>query len=205
MSEPWPTAARPTAQAVHRRTVVAQAAASGDSAPARDHFDDLDDRVRETALRALHALGTLDQRRLDKAATDDSPRVRRGLADIGATDNRVRVEDLISDPDASVCEIACWAAGERGNDDAGLIELLASVAIQHGDPLCRESAVAALGAIGSALGLPAILAATGDKATVRRRAVLALAPFDSPEVTAALEQALEDRDWQVRQAAEDLS
>jgi hypothetical protein len=33
---------------------------------------------------------------------------------------------------------------------------------------------------------------------------LALAPFDGPEVTAALEKALLDRDWQVRQAAEDL-
>jgi HEAT repeat protein len=69
----------------------------------------------------------------------------------------------------------------------------------------REAAVAALGAIGDAAGLPAILAATGDKATVRRRAVLALAPFGGDEVDAALARAREDRDWQVRQAAEDLS
>ena len=40
---------------------------------------------------------------------------------------------------------------------------------------------------------------------MRRRAVLALAPFDGPEVEAALERAGQDRDWQVRQAAEDLS
>jgi len=39
---------------------------------------------------------------------------------------------------------------------------------------------------------------------VRRRAVLALAPFDGPEVDAALALAHDDRDWQVRQAAEDL-
>jgi hypothetical protein len=39
---------------------------------------------------------------------------------------------------------------------------------------------------------------------VRRRAVLALAPFDGPQVDAAIAAALEDRDWQVRQAAEDL-
>jgi hypothetical protein len=39
---------------------------------------------------------------------------------------------------------------------------------------------------------------------VRRRAVLALAPFDGPAVDAAVAAALEDRDWQVRQAAEDL-
>ncbi len=40
---------------------------------------------------------------------------------------------------------------------------------------------------------------------MRRRAVLALAPFDGPEVDAALERAGRDRDWQVRQAAEDLT
>jgi hypothetical protein len=34
--------------------------------------------------------------------------------------------------------------------------------------------------------------------------VLALAPFEGPEVDAALERARTDRDWQVRQAAEDL-
>jgi hypothetical protein len=34
--------------------------------------------------------------------------------------------------------------------------------------------------------------------------VLALAPFDWPDVVSALERALEDRDRQVRQAAEDL-
>ena len=66
----------------------------------------------------------------------------------------------------------------------------------------REAAVAALGAIGDARGLPAILAATGDRPAVRRRAVLALAPFEGPEVTAALERARDDRDWQVRDAAE---
>jgi len=68
----------------------------------------------------------------------------------------------------------------------------------------REAAVAALGAIGAPAGLGAILAATSDKATVRRRAVIALAPFDGAEVQAALERARSDRDWQVRQAAEDL-
>jgi HEAT repeat protein len=44
-----------------------------------------------------------------------------------------------------------------------------------------------------------------DKPAVRRRAVLALASFDGPGVEEALERALVDRDWQVRQAAEDLT
>ena len=52
--------------------------------------------------------------------------------------------------------------------------------------------------------MPVILEGCNDKPAVRRRAILALAPFDGPEVTAALEKALLDRDWQVRQAAEDL-
>jgi HEAT repeat protein len=65
--------------------------------------------------------------------------------------------------------------------------------------------VAALGAIGDVAALPAILSATGDRPAVRRRAVLALAPFAGPDVDAALARARHDRDWQVRQAAEDLS
>ncbi len=82
---------------------------------------------------------------------------------------------------------------------------LGDVGRNHPDPLCREAAVAALGAIGDPGGLPAILTATSDKPAVRRRAVLALAPFSGPEVEAALDRARSDRDWQVRQAAEDLT
>ena len=74
-----------------------------------------------------------------------------------------------------------------------------------GDEDHLSAAVAALGAIGDPRGLPAILAACTDKATVRRRAVISLAPFGGPEVEAALREALDDRDWQVRQAAEELS
>jgi HEAT repeat protein len=85
------------------------------------------------------------------------------------------------------------------------VEALAALVARHPDALVREAAVAALGAIGDPAGLPSILAALDDKATVRRRAVLALAPFDGPEVDAALATARDDRDWQVRQAAEDLS
>ena len=65
--------------------------------------------------------------------------------------------------------------------------------------------MAALGAIGDPAG-PAghPCRERGDKATVRRRAVIALAPFDGPEVDEALSGAsVGDRDWQVRQAAED--
>jgi len=53
-------------------------------------------------------------------------------------------------------------------------------------------------------GLATILHGCSDKPAVRRRAVLALAPFDGDDVDAALQAALSDRDWQVRQAAEDV-
>ena len=69
----------------------------------------------------------------------------------------------------------------------------------------REAAVAALGSVGDKAGLPAVLAATTDKPAIRRRAVVALAAFEGPEVEAALRRAMDDRDWQVRQIAEDLS
>jgi HEAT repeat protein len=78
------------------------------------------------------------------------------------------------------------------------------VASDHDDTLCREAAIAALGSTGDQAGLSAIFAAMDDKPTVRRRAVIALAAFDGPAVEAALRTALSDRDWQVRQAAEDL-
>jgi HEAT repeat protein len=79
---------------------------------------------------------------------------------------------------------------------------LAGIATSHPDALAREAAVAALGAIGDPAALPAILSATTDKPAVRRRAVLALAPFSGPDVDAALQRATKDRDWQVRDAAE---
>jgi HEAT repeat protein len=75
----------------------------------------------------------------------------------------------------------------------------------HRDALVREAAVAALGSLGDPGGRDAVLAACQDKPAIRRRAVLALAAFDGPEVDAALQAALEDKDWQTRQAAEDLS
>jgi HEAT repeat protein len=110
------------------------------------------------------------------------------------------IESLLADDDPSVVEMAAWAAGEL--EIATSVPRLASIATSHSDALAREAAVAALGAIGDPAALPAILIATTDKPAVRRRAVLALAPFSGPEVDAALERATKDRDWQVRDAAE---
>ena len=49
-----------------------------------------------------------------------------------------------------------------------------------------------------------MLAARNDKPAIRRRAAIALAAFEDPKVDEALKKSLDDRDWQVRQIAEDL-
>jgi HEAT repeat protein len=110
---------------------------------------------------------------------------------------------LLDDSDARVIEQAAWACGERPHDSA-VTSQLAGLAQTHDDPLVREAAVAALGAIGHEDGLPAILTAASDKPAVRRRAVLSLAAFEGPEVDAAWERARNDRDRQVRDAVDEL-
>ena len=102
---------------------------------------------------------------------------------------------LVEDPDPLVAEAACWAVGEREDlTDAAATAVesrLADAARHHEDPLVREAAVAALGSRSARLDV--ILDACGDRPAIRRRAVLALAPFDGPEVDAALQRALTDR------------
>lgn len=161
--------------------------------------------VRATALGALDRLGLLDGDDLSAALRDPDPTVRRRACELGATYPRCDIAGLLADPDPSVVEMAAWSLGERG-DREGVPALcrLADSGSGHRDPLCREAAVASLGAIGNEAGLPAILAALGDKPAIRRRAAVALAAFDGPEVEAALRRCLDDRDWQVRQVAEDL-
>jgi HEAT repeat protein len=143
------------------------------------------------------------------SAADPDPTVRRRAADLapafgGAT--APPLLGLLADSEAAVAETAAWALGELGPDavDAGAVPRLSDAAGSHGDPLVREAAVAALGSLGDPTGLDAVLAACRDKPAIRRRAVLALAAFDGPEVDAALQAALSDKDWQTRQAAEDL-
>ena len=159
--------------------------------------------MRATALGALARLGAATDADVRAALADPEPAVRRRALAVAVAHPEVALTPLLEDEDATVVEQAAWACGEREQAGGATVAALAQVATGHADALCREAAVAALGAIGDPRGLPAILRATRDKATVRRRAVIALAPFDGPEVDEALRGALEDRDWQVRQAAED--
>ena len=136
------------------------------------------------------------------------PRSRRGI--------RASTSDRCSaDPEPSVVEVAAWACGEhearrrrraRGADLARHRGRGRRATCWSGSPRSPPSARSATTA-GSTRSWPA----TDDRPAVRRRAVLALAPFLDPghpraaEVTAALDRARTDRDWQVRQAAEDLT
>ena len=172
--------------------------------------DDPDARVRAAALGALaRAGGRVRATTAWRAALGDSaPTVRRRAADLapGLAAPAQPLLPLLADDDVTVIEAVAWALGELGPTavHAGAVPALSSVVREHDDPLAREAAVAALGALADPAGLHAVLAACHDKPAVRRRAVLALAPVDGPAVDAALHEALEDRDWQVRQAAEDL-
>lgn len=179
-------------------------------------LDDPDARVRAAAVASAVRAGT-DATAVTVVETglrDESAAVRRRAAELvpelsPRADSRAlarHLVDALDDGDATVIEAVAWALGEL-NDDAvaaGATTALATAATSHDDPLAREAAVGALGALGDPAGLDAILSACRDKPAVRRRAVLALAPYEGAAVEAALTAALDDRDWQVRQAAEDL-
>jgi HEAT repeat protein len=208
--------------------IIAEAGHRGDQQLVRDALGADDPAARSAALGAALRLEILDYKMLTTALDDPSARVRRRAVELAARvapgpgapgSGRVpgsggpggltardragladRIAGLLGDPDCG--EVAAYALGELGLVTGAVVAGLELQASQHPDPLHRESAVAALGALGA--GRESVLAAVGDVATVRRRAVIALAGFDGPEVERALEAALGDRDWQVRQAAEDL-
>lgn len=190
--------------ATERRRRVVIAGHRGEPAVVLEHLDDSDAGVREAALGALARLAALSDERLVVAFADPAPTVRRRAASLAARRPGVSLLRALHDEDSTVVEVAAWACGEHEQVDDPTLDRLIELTTTAHDPLVRESAAAALGAIGDARALPAILAATADKPNVRRRAVLALAPFAGDEVEAAIDRALTDRDWQVRQAAEDL-
>ena len=184
---------------------VIAAGFSGDTATARIGLSHPDPAVRASALRALSRAGALTDTDLDSALADTAARVRRTAAELAAAHPGVDVRPLLDDDDLFVAEMAAWALGERAEPGPQDIDALVAAATGHAQVLVREAATASLGSTGDPRGLDAIIAACSDKPTVRRRAVLALAPFmDDHRVGEVLRRALTDRDWQVRQNAEDL-
>ncbi len=196
--------------ALARRIAVAAAGQRGDTLAARTALSDPDATVRAAALGALalgaalttaDVAGSLDDRSsvVRRRAAAESPSVR------GPGSRSVLLRALVgalADPEPLVVESSCWALGERRARLA--VGSLATVAGTHDDARCREAAVAALGAVGDPEGLRSVIAALGDRPSVRRRAAVALAAFDGPQAEAALRRCLDDRDWQVREVAEIL-
>jgi len=187
-----------------RRRVVGLAGHSGDITTARAHLHDPDASVRVAALRALQRLDRLTTAEIEASLRDSAASVRVAAIEIAAPRTVPEIAHLLGDPESAVVETAAWALGERSPTQFTTLQALMQVATEHEDALARESAVAALGAIGDHRGLPAILRATHDKPAVRRRAVIALAAFEGPEVDEAWQRARTDHDRQVREAVEEL-
>ena len=190
--------------AMARRRAVLRAGYHGDPTVVRHSLTDPDPDVRAAALRSLERLDDLDDTTLDLALSDPHASVRIAALELAAPRTSPQIDHLLDDPEPAVVEQAAWACGERTTNSGSPILRLCRLAQDHNDPLVREAAVAALGALGDQAGLSAVLAATTDKPAVRRRAVLALAAFEGPEVDAAWDRARTDRDRQVRDAVEEL-
>lgn len=171
-----------------------------------------DPAVRAAAIGGLHRSGHCTVEDLAEGAADADAAVRRrtgsviaaSAGSLDSTELAVLARRLVEDDDASVVETGCFAAGELDRAPAELVDALVRVASHHDDPLCRESAVAALGSIGDPSGWPGVESGCRDVATIRRRAVLALVAFDNPRAGSLLQELAADHDWQVRQAAEEL-
>ncbi len=185
------------------RYSVIRAGYEGDESVARGGLDSPDESVRASSLRALHRMQRLTPDDVSAGISDASSEVRRTAVETSVAFD-VQINHLLNDPDVFVAEMTAWTLGERPAPTDDDIAALVTAAGSHPEAVVREASAAALGSIGDERGLSAILKACNDKPAVRRRAVLALAPFSGDEVDAALKAALTDKDWQVRQNAEIL-
>lgn len=165
-------------------------------------------RHRVLALRGLVRLNLMTFEQWRRVLGDPDPDVRRDAleqlahAPIDGSAVLDVVVELLDDADALVVDAAVFVLGEH-TYVAG-VEKLCVIAKGHDDARCRESAIASLGAIGDDRARAVILAALSDKAPIRRRAIVALANYEGPDIDAALETASEDKDWQVRSAVTQL-
>jgi len=173
-----------------------------------EHFDSSSVRHRVLALRGLVRRSFVDADLWRRALGDGNVEIRREAlqqfahAPIDDDSLLALVVGMLEESDDLVVEAAAFALGEHLCVNA-VVELCA-VATNHQDARCRESAVAALGAIGDDRARKTIMHALTDKPAVRRRAIVALSNFEGPDVEAALDLARDDRDWQVRSAVTQL-
>ena len=152
--------------------------------------------ARAMALDRARALGDPDAavRREAAEATGRHPAAAASL--------RERLQSTLdADDDAHCREAAAFALGESGSGAAA--DALVDALETEQTPLVREAIAGALGALGRPDTVGVVVSLTrGEKPAVRRRAVVALAAFDTPAADAAIEAAAHDRDRYVREAAE---
>jgi HEAT repeat protein len=189
-------------EAARRRGEVALAGRCGDEASVRAALTDPEPKVRVAALAALVRMARASRDDVATLLADGDPGARRSACELATGVPGSPVAPLLDDEDPGVVEAAAFALGELEAHEA--VPRLAAIAREHSEALCREAAVAALGAIGDEEGRAAVLGALEDAPAIRRRAVVALAAFEGEDVDAALRARLEDRDWQVRQSAQDV-
>ena len=164
----------------------------GDPAMARRGLGDPDAGVQAAALGALARLGELTAddvaRALRAGPLRRAPaRRRRRTGRCAGRGSRsalpTAVTGALDDPDPLVVVGAAWFLAERRHRPA-LAPLVAVRDRGTRTPAAARRPWPRSGAIGDPAGLPAVLAALGDKPTVRRRATVALAGFDDPRVGA---------------------
>ncbi len=194
-------------------TDAALRAGPDDALVERDHIEGIvDPHPRLLAWSARRRHGLLDADDVQTMIRDDAAMVRRRGIEFAIERPSVDLIEILEGVDVELAELAAFAIGERAHATEAEVEALVRTATGHEDALCRESSIAALGAVAAdrdgAVGddiREAILAGCRDKAAVRRRAVIALAAIDHESVDAALDRALQDRDAQVRRAARELT
>ena len=184
-----------------RRRDAALAGYIGDEATARQALHDESPEVRIAALSSLVAMKKVSAEDSALVLADPEDSVRRQACEFGADLTGADFAPLLSDA-PNVVEAAAFALGETGDRTA--VPALLRIAREHADALCRESAVAALGALGDERAKSVLIDALNDAPAIRRRAAVALSAFDGDDVIAALEAHLDDRDWQARQACEEV-
>ncbi len=191
-----------------RRINAALAGHRGQASLARRLLSDPDATTRSIALGALGRLNRLTATELETALNDSNVSVRRRALELATKWPDVKIEFCLGDLDSSVADAAAFSLGER--EEIGAVNGLARMAATHEDQLCRETAVAALGALATIEGsdrpaiLVCLLGAMKDRAEIRRRAILGLFQFEEAEARRAVEGALRDKDRQVRAVASEL-
>ena len=141
--------------------------ASGD-APLRGQLED-EDPPRSGIALGPSTDGSTDDGDLQVCVARPRKKVRMRAVALTVGRSAVSPAPLLEDQSDDVVEVAAWACGERGAEDLETLALLGKLVTDHSNPLVRESAVAALGAIGHPAGLDAILKATTDRVAVPRR------------------------------------